>query len=45
MFGLWQVGELTPWVYHGASLLLHILERMARLRRGLTWQRTHAAAL
>jgi hypothetical protein len=25
MFGLWQAGELTPWVYHSASLLLHIL--------------------
>jgi hypothetical protein len=25
MFGFWQVGELTPWVYHVASLLLHIL--------------------
>ena len=21
---LWQAGEVTPWVYHSASLLLHI---------------------
>src|SRR5262249_42902188 len=25
MWGLWQAGEVTPWVYHAASLLLHVI--------------------
>src|SRR5437762_785972 len=24
MFALWQAGEITPWLYHTVSLLLHI---------------------
>lgn len=44
MFALWQVGELVPWVYHGASLLLHILNAWLVLAVASTWERTRSAA-
>ncbi|HXA50634.1 MAG TPA: hypothetical protein VNV86_10040, partial [Candidatus Acidoferrum sp.] len=44
MFALWQVGELAPWVYHGASLLLHILNAWLVFAVASTWERMRAAA-
>jgi len=44
MFALWQAGELVPWVYHGASLLLHILNAWLVFAVAATWERTRAAA-
>jgi hypothetical protein len=44
MFALWQVGELAPWVYHAASLLLHILNAWLVFGIARTWERTRAAA-
>jgi hypothetical protein len=46
MFTLWQIGDLTPWVYHAASLLLHILnawllfaviDAIPRIRTAAPW--------
>ncbi len=44
MFALWQAAELAPWVYHTASLLLHILNAWLVFGIASTWERTRAAA-
>jgi hypothetical protein len=44
MFGLWQAGELTAWVYHAASLLVHIVNAWLVFAVASTWERTRAAA-
>ena len=44
MFALWQIGELAPWIYHGASLLLHIVNAWLVFAVACCWERTRAAA-
>jgi len=44
MFALWQVGEVTPWVYHAASLMLHILNAWLLVAVVGTWPRLRSAA-
>jgi hypothetical protein len=38
MFALCQVGEVTPWVYHVASLLLHIVNAWLVFAVVLAWR-------
>lgn len=38
MFALWQAGEVTPWVYHTASLLLHIVNAWLVLLVVAAWK-------
>lgn len=45
MFALCQVGELTPWIYHAASLAIHIVNAWLVFAVASTWDRTRAAAL
>lgn len=44
MFALWQAGELAPWIYHTASLVLHIFNAWLVFAIASTWERTRAAA-
>jgi hypothetical protein len=44
MFLLWQVGRVTPWMYHVASLLLHIANCWLLYGICLAWPRMRSAA-
>lgn len=44
MFALWQAGDVNPWVYHIASLVLHILNAWLVFAVVWTWPRWRAAA-
>ena len=44
MYGLWQAAGLTPWVYHTASLLLHIANTWLVFFVAAAWPRMRPAA-
>ena len=44
MFALWRLAGLTPWVYHAASLVLHIVNTWLLFGLCLSWPRMRSAA-
>ena len=44
MFALWRLAGLRPWVYHAASLVLHIANTWLLFGLCLSWPRMRAAA-